>query len=250
MTSPLLPILAFAIVGPVIGSFLGTLVLWLPAGKPVVAARSVCPHCGRQLTALELIPLLSWGIQYGRCRGCRQAISAFYPAMEISAALLPLWAATATGGLPLLFSCLLGWILLALAAMDLRVFRLSDRLTLPMLVLGILAAAILDWHRVFDHALGAIVGFFTLFSVGFAYKALRGQEGMGAGDAKLLAAGGAWIGWQGLAPALLIATASALFAVLVARVRGHPIEATTRIPFGTFLAIGIWIVWLYAPLGL
>jgi leader peptidase (prepilin peptidase)/N-methyltransferase len=247
MNTPLLPMLALAFVGPVIGSFLGTLVLRLPAGKPIVAARSVCPQCGRRLTAFELIPLLSWGIQFGRCRGCREPIPAFYPAMEICAAVVGFWAATATSGLPLLFSCLLGWILLALAAMDLRIFRLSDWLTLSMLTLGILAAGVLDRHRMLDHALGAIAGFLTLFLIGLAYKALRGREGIGAGDAKLLAAGGAWIGWQGLPPAVLIATGSALLAVLVAMLRGRAIETTTRIPFGAFLAIGIWIVWLYLP---
>jgi leader peptidase (prepilin peptidase)/N-methyltransferase len=238
------------LVGLFIGSFLGTLILRLPEDRPVVAARSSCPHCGKRLTALELIPLLSWGIQGGRCRECREPISVFYPAMEIGAALVALWASASVSGWPLLFSCVLGWLLLALAVMDARVYRLSDALTLPMLVLGVLAAAVTDWQHVLDHALGAIAGFGSLFLLARVYTAYRRREGLGLGDAKLFAAGGAWVGWQGLAPAALIAGVAAIVAVLAARALGRHVDSTTRIPFGTFLAIGIWIVWLYVPLRL
>jgi leader peptidase (prepilin peptidase)/N-methyltransferase len=170
--------------------------------------------------------------------------------MEIGAAVVAIWASTAMSGVPLLLSCLLGWLLLALAVMDARVYRLSDALTLPMLVLGILAAAFMDWHQVPDRAIGAIAGFGVLFLLARAYQAYRGRPGLGLGDAKLFGAGGAWIGWQGLAPSAVVAGTSAIVAVLAARALGRHIDATTKIPFGAFLAIGIWIVWLYAPFGL
>jgi leader peptidase (prepilin peptidase)/N-methyltransferase len=247
MSDTYLAALLLAIVGLFIGSFLGTLVLRLPDGKSVVAGRSSCPHCGRRLAPFEMIPVLSWSIQAGRCRGCRGAISRFYPAMEIGAAIVPLWAGLTMGGTELLLSCVLGWMLFALAVMDLRVFRLSDRLTIPLLAAGIAAAAIADWQHVFDRALGAVLGFLSFYLLARLYRRFRGQEGLGAGDAKLLGAGGAWIAWQGLAPAVLIASCSALIAVLGLKAFGQEVTATTRIPFGALLALGIWIVWLYVP---
>jgi leader peptidase (prepilin peptidase)/N-methyltransferase len=236
-----------AIVGLFIGSFLGALVVRLPAGKPVVLARSECPNCHKQLRAYELVPLASWMVQGGRCRNCRQPISRFYPGMELGAALVPLWAGLTLGGLPLLFSCALGWLLFALAVMDFRVLRLSDALTIPLAFFGMAGALAMDWQGVTDHLIGAAAGFASLFLLARAYKALRGREGLGLGDAKLLGAGGVWIGWQGLAPAVLIASLSALVFILALSIRGRSIEPTTRIPFGTFLALGIWIVWLYVP---
>src|SRR5215831_11164753 len=92
MSQRVLVIALLMVLGLFIGSFLGTLVLRLPSRRPVVLARSACPDCGRKLTPIELVPLLSWGIQEGRCRGCQKPISKFYPAMEVGAALIPLWA--------------------------------------------------------------------------------------------------------------------------------------------------------------
>ena len=249
MSQRILVVALLMIVGLAIGSFLGTLVLRLPAGKPVVLSRSSCPNCGRKLTPVELIPLVSWSIQEGRCRGCAQPIPRFYPAMEAGAALVPLWASLSTSGPQLLFSCVLGWILLALAVMDARTYRLSDALIVPLVIVGILASAALDWDHVIDHAIGAIAGFAILFALARLYAAYRGREGLGMGDAKLFGAGGAWVGWQGLAPVALIAGVAGLGAVVLARALGHKVDANTRLPFGVFLAAGIWIVWLYVPLG-
>src|SRR5258706_7556067 len=200
MNDTLLAALLLAIVGLFIGSFLGTLVLRLPDGKPVVAGRSACPRCGHKLSPFEMFPLLSWSIQGGRCRECGGPISALYPAMEVGAALVPLWASMTMSGAALLFSSVLGWTLFSLAMMDLRVFRLSDALTIPLLVSGIVATAVTNWPHAFDRALGAILGFLSLDLLARAYRKFRGREGLGAGDAKLLGAGGAWVGWQGLAP--------------------------------------------------
>lgn len=250
MSSQILLVALLMVLGLVIGSFLATLVLRLPAGKPVVLARSACPNCGRKLTPIELVPLLSWSIQEGRCRGCRKPIPKFYPAMEAGAALVPLWAGLSTSGPTLFFSAVLGWILLALATMDARTFRLSDALILPLLIAGIVASAVLEWDRVLDHAIGAIAGFVVLVALARLYLAFRGREGLGMGDVKLFAAGGAWVGWEGLAFVALAGSLLGLGAVLVARTRGYKVDSETRIPFGVFLAAGIWLVWLYVPLSL
>ena len=247
MSQRILLIAFLMLAGLFIGSFLGTLVLRLPDNKPVVLSRSSCPKCGRRLTPIELVPLLSWGIQEGRCRGCGQPIGSFYPLMESATALVPLWAGLSTSGPALFFSTVLGWLLLALAVMDARTYRLSDSLTLPLAVLGIIAGASLDWEHVLDRAIGAIAGFVALFALARLYAVYRGEEGLGTGDAKLFGAGGAWVGWQGLAPVALIAGLSGIGSIVIGRVLGYAVDAKTRIPFGVFLALGIWIDWLYVP---
>jgi leader peptidase (prepilin peptidase) / N-methyltransferase len=247
MSQRILLIAFLMLLGLIVGSFLGTLVLRLPENKPVVLSRSSCPKCGRRLTPVELVPLLSWSVQEGRCRGCGQSIGNFYPLMEGAAAVVPLWAGFSTTGPGLFFSTVLGWLLLSLAVMDARTYRLSDALTLPLVVVGIISGAVLDWDHVLDRTIGAIAGFVVLFALARLYAAYRGQEGLGTGDAKLFGAGGAWVGWQGLAPVALIAGVSGLAAIVIGRALGFAIDAKTRIPFGVFLALGIWIDWLYVP---
>jgi leader peptidase (prepilin peptidase)/N-methyltransferase len=237
-----------AFFGLFIGSFLATLVLRLPKGEPVALARSACASCGRKLGPLELVPIASWLVQAGRCRGCRAPVSVFYPLMEIATAALALWAGFVAGGAALIFSCALGWILLTLALIDVRVFRLPDVLTLPLAVLGLVAAWMLAPEHFLAHVLGAIAGFAVFALVALAYRYVRGRSGLGLGDAKLLAAAGAWVGIAGLPSVVLIASVTALLVVLGARIARRPLRADSAIPFGAFLAVGTWMVWLYAPL--
>ena len=104
--------LAVLIAAPFVGSFLGVLVLRLPEGRPVVAGRSACPACGKVLGPLELVPLLSWLAQRGRCRSCGASLSVFYPAIELAALAVAAAAAVATSGAAFYLACLVGWILL------------------------------------------------------------------------------------------------------------------------------------------
>jgi len=113
-------LLVALLVGLAVGSFLSVLVLRLPNREPVVWARSCCPRCGHQLTPLELIPLLSWFMQRRRCRACGGMISAFYPAMEVAAALVCVAAVALLPWPALVGACILGWVLLALAAWEVR----------------------------------------------------------------------------------------------------------------------------------
>src|SRR5436305_589738 len=130
VSDPHILVAFLALAGLLIGSFLATVVVRLPQAQPIVAARSACPACGKKLTPVELVPVISWAIQRGRCRACAEPISPFYPAMEVAAAVLPIWASLETGGTALFFSCFLSWFLLALAAFDLHARRLPDVLTL------------------------------------------------------------------------------------------------------------------------
>jgi leader peptidase (prepilin peptidase) / N-methyltransferase len=109
-------LLLLAMLGLVAGSFLGSLVLRVPRGEPVILARSACPHCGRELTALELIPVASWIVQGGRCRSCGGALSLFYPAMELAACAIAIASGCLLHGLWIAAGCFAGWMILALAA--------------------------------------------------------------------------------------------------------------------------------------
>jgi leader peptidase (prepilin peptidase)/N-methyltransferase len=132
----------------------------------------------------------------------------------------------------------------------LKYFRLPDFLTLPLVAAGLLVTAVLGSDSLIDslaaHALGAVAGYVFVRLLRFAYRAVRGREGMGLGDAKLLAAAGAWVSWQGLPSVLVIAALSALAIVLLWR--GPKIDPAQRVPFGVFLSLGLWITWLYGPL--
>ncbi len=247
MTPLAIPALA-AFFGLFIGSFLATLVLRLPKGEPVALARSACPSCGRKLGPLELVPIASWLVQAGRCRGCKAPVSVFYPLMEIATAALALWAGFVAGGAALIFSCALGWILLTLALIDVRVFRLPDVLTLPLTALGLAAGWILDREHFFAHVLGAAAGFAAFALLALVYRQVRGRSGLGLGDAKLLGAAGAWVGIAGLPSVVLIASLTALLVVLGMQIAKRPLSADRAIPFGAYLAVGTWMVWLYAPL--
>jgi leader peptidase (prepilin peptidase)/N-methyltransferase len=145
-----------------------------------------------------------------------------------------------------LISLGLAAVLIALSIVDLREMRLPDVLTLPLIVAGPLLALAMEWDGgVVWRIASAAAGFAALFAVAWGYRALRGRAGLGLGDAKLLAAAGAWLGMEALPSVMLWACGSALLAVLAAAAFRLPVDGSTRIPFGPFLALGFWIVWLY-----
>ncbi len=239
------------IAAPFVGSFLTTLAHRLPAGAPIALARSACPACGETLSALSLVPVISWMAQLGRCRHCHGRISPSYPLVEIAAlaiAVWAIWAMTIASGWLLAASCVLGWTLLALALIDARHFILPDVLTLPLGVAGLIVTLTLDQSQFAAHVVAALAGFAMLALVNSLYRRVRGQDGLGLGDAKLLAAGGAWVGLGGLPGIVLIASFTALAWALVQGGLRRQFSSRMQIPFGPFLALGIWIIWLYGPL--
>lgn len=142
----------------------------------------------------------------------------------------------------------LGVGLVVLSAIDVQTQRLPDAVTAPLIAAGLALAVLIDRSALLWHIAGAAIGYILLWSIERMYVAYRGRPGLGLGDAKLLAAAGAWLGPSGLPSVLLVATFGALAGVGVARWRGAPITAETAIPFGPFLSLGLWIVWLYGPL--
>jgi leader peptidase (prepilin peptidase) / N-methyltransferase len=160
------------------------------------------------------------------------------------------WAVTGAVILP---SLILGTTLVALSVMDLATLRLPDALTLPLIAAGLLCAIVFKWDgSAWDdvrwRVLAAGLGYGFLFGVAWIYQRVRHRPGVGLGDAKLLAAAGAWLGLEGLAPALMVASLTGLGAALLGHFAGRSITAETRMPFGPFLAGATWLLWLYGPI--
>jgi leader peptidase (prepilin peptidase) / N-methyltransferase len=239
-----------AIAAPFIGSFLGVVVTRARAPHSILMGRSACDRCGHRLGAADLVPLASWLALRGRCRYCRESIGAFYPLIELAALGVALWSAWLATDWLLWPSCVLGWLLLALAAIDWRCFLLPDFLTLPLMVGGLLLWGEAEPASLAAHIVGAALGFGFVLAIRRAYWLLRRREGIGLGDAKLLAAAGAWVSWEGLPSVLLVASVAALASTLLRCKRGGSISLVDRVPFGAFLCLGTWLVWLYGPLGL
>ncbi len=204
--------------------------LWTP--------RSACPHCGHAITALENVPVLSWLWLRGRCAGCDAPISARYPLVELltaalSAAVAWKWGASVeTAG-----ALLLVWTLVALAFIDLDTTLLPDSLTLPLLWLGLLFNLNGHFASLPDAVIGAIAGYLVLWSVYWLFKLVTGKEGMGFGDFKLLAALGAWLGWQ-LLPVTILLSSVVGAGVGIAMILLVKHDRRAPIPFGPYLAGG------------
>lgn len=211
----------------------------------LMVPRSACPHCGHAITAVENIPLLSWLWLKGRCRECQAPISARYPLVELLTALLSLVvAATFPPGWGLLASLLLTWVLVALTFIDLDKMLLPDQLTLPLLWGGLLFNLAGGFVPLSDAVIGAMAGYLVLWSLYWAFKLLTGKEGMGYGDFKLLAALGAWLGWQALPIVLLLSSlVGAIIGISLILLRNH--HQNKPIPFGPYLAIAGWIALLW-----
>jgi leader peptidase (prepilin peptidase)/N-methyltransferase len=159
------------------------------------------------------------------------------------------WAAVMTPqGLVLGASLVLGWSLFTLALIDLTVFRLPDALTLPLIALGLGLSVLLPGRPILDHLAGAAAGWGALAALAFVYERLRGREGVGLGDAKLLGAAGAWLGWRPLPSVILLACAAAFVWVGFQAMRRGRTALGDRIAFGAPLCLAFWVVWLHGPL--
>ena len=261
------------ILGLLIGSFLNVVVHRLPkmmerqwaaecaelTGTPVkeeapfnlMVPRSRCPHCGHAISWYQNIPVVSYVLLGGRCASCKAAISARYPVVEMATGALFFfciwqWGATPTGMAWSVFSA----ILLTLALIDWDTTLLPDDLTLPLLWLGLLAAA-MQWTPIslLTSFWGAVAGYLSLWSVFWAFKLVTGKDGMGYGDFKLFAALGAWFGWPALIPMILIA--SVIGAIVgIAMKFSTGLREGGYVPFGPFLAGAGLTALFFGPIAL
>ena len=266
LLDPAVALPAAAALGLFVGSFLNVVIHRLPkmmergwneqcaelAGREPDAAprynlavpRSACPSCGHAITAIENVPVLSWLALRGRCSACKARISPRYPVVELAAGALALAAVWQFGptwkGLA---ACLFLWTLLALAFIDADTQLLPDDLTLPLLWGGLLANLFGLFVPLSSAVIGAIAGYLSLWTVYWLFKLVRGKEGMGYGDFKLLAAIGAWLGWPMLPQVVLVSSvlgAVGGIAMIVARGR----DRASPLPFGPWLA-GAGVVALF-----
>jgi leader peptidase (prepilin peptidase) / N-methyltransferase len=220
---------------PFIGSFLGLVIQRLPDAAPIARGRSRCAACGTPLRARDLVPLFSWLVAGGRCRYCEQPLGWFYPAVELAALAIAVVSVLIDAGQRTWLDCLLGWWLLALGWIDLRSWLLPDALTLPLIIAGLAASFTFDPDQLVNRGLGAALGYASLLAIAALYRALRGREGLGRGDAKLLAASGAWLGAAALPEVILLSALSALAAAACLRLAGIR------------LGIATWVLWLLSP---
>lgn len=249
--NPVIAAVVMGLLGLIIGSFLAAVSVRLPREEDIVVARSRCMGCDQVLRPWELVPLVSWLVLRARCARCGVSISPRYPLIELAGGVVGAWAGfSSSSWLMIVATAVLGWQLLLIAIIDGENFWLPDLLTWPLAATGLIAAALMGWDVALSHLIGAVVGFGGLWLVAWAYKAVRKRDGLGGGDPFLFAGAGAWVGWMGLPSVLLWASAAGLSLVFGLLVVRRSVDATDKLPFGVFLAIGIWLTWLYGPLGL
>lgn len=267
-TSPSAFLITCGLLGLTIGSFLNVVILRLPvmmenewkaqcaeladgeAMAPttpfnLIKPDSRCPQCGHAIRAWENIPLISYLLLRGRCANCQTAISLRYPTVELVTGLLSVivawhfgWSWQAGAAL------LLTWALIALSVIDFDHQLLPDKITLPMLWLGLLLSLTGLFTDPQASIIGAVVGYLSLWIIFHLFRLLTGKEGMGYGDFKLFALFGAWLGWQSLLLILLLSSlVGAIVGITLIVARGR--DRQLPIPFGPYLAAAGWIALLW-----
>jgi leader peptidase (prepilin peptidase)/N-methyltransferase len=269
MNEPVLYSLAALLFGLCVGSFLNVVIHRLPkmlergwqaqcaelrgetpAALPtynLIVPRSACPACGQRITALQNIPIVSWLALRGRCANCKAPISARYPVVEALGGLLAAYAIWRFGPTPQGFAaCVLLWSLLALTMIDFDTQLLPDGITLPLLWAGLIVNLWGTFASLPNAVIGAVAGYLSLWTIYWLFKLIRGKEGMGHGDFKLLGALGAWLGWQVLPVIVLLSSVVGAvigIALIVFKGRDHNIP----LAFGPYLAIAGAIALFFGP---
>ena len=258
--SPLVWMGAVGLLGLAVGSFLNVLIHRLPimmqaewaaqcaelngTSLPptprynLLTPRSACPQCQHPIAASENIPVLSWLMLGAKCAACKTRISARYPLIEMLTAVLSAAVAWKFGGSwQTLGGLIFVWTLIALAFIDLDTTLLPDSLTLPLVWIGLLFNLGAHFASLADAVLGAAAGYMILWSIYWLFKLVTGKEGMGFGDFKLLAAIGAWLGWE-LLPVTILLSSVVGAAVGIAMIVLVKHDRRVPIPFGPYLAGG------------
>ncbi|HEY7866258.1 MAG TPA: A24 family peptidase [Psychromonas sp.] len=216
-----------------------------PESFNLVLPHSRCPNCQHLIGPLENIPVISWLLQKGRCKHCGCKISKRYPSIELLTATLSLAVAYLLPfGWPLLFALVFTWVLISLTFIDFDTMLLPDSLTLPLLWLGLLINVSGAFTDLNSAVLGATFGYLTLWSIYWIFKIVTGKEGMGYGDFKLLAALGAWFGWQALPLIILLSSFSGAI-IGIAIVLASKDKQSRPMPFGPYLAVAGWLFLVY-----
>jgi leader peptidase (prepilin peptidase)/N-methyltransferase len=262
-------VLSAAVVGLCVGSFLNVVIHRLPKmldrswqaqcaelrGEAIVeepaynlvVPRSQCPSCGHQITASENIPVLSWLALGGKCSACKAPITIRYPVVEMLGALLAVYAIVHFGATAKGFAaCGLLWTLLALTCIDFDTLLLPDGMTVPLMWAGLIVNLWGLFVPLDTAVIGAVVGYLSLWTIYWIFKLIRGKEGMGYGDFKLLAALGAWLGWQMLPLIVLLSSVvGAVIGLSLIAFKGR--DHNVPLAFGPYLAIAGAIALFWGP---
>ncbi|MEH6757732.1 MAG: prepilin peptidase [Parasphingorhabdus sp.] len=230
--------------GLIIGSFLATIIIRWPLGQSVVSGRSRCDSCEKQLRAIDLIPVISYLLRSGKCANCGVAIKSDHLIIELSAGLIGGLALFVAPGIDGMLGAIFGWLLLTLAALDAQHHWLPDRLSLLLAAIGLAASVAVDDPDFINRLIGGLVGFISLFLIGWGYQKLRGREGLGGGDPKLFAAIGCWLGWPALPLVILGAALIGILSAMTMQIRGQAISADSALPLGSFMAITAFPLWI------
>lgn len=231
--------LCFALLGLIIGSFIAALCVRWPQGVSIMTGRSACDNCGTILRAHELIPLISHVIARGKCRTCHHAINPLHWQVEIIAAIIGLLpflivpTANAAGW------AVLGWLLLPLAILDLRHLWLPNRLIIMLVIAAIIIAPLINNLSLFERVIGALVGYTSLALIAFIFQHWKKKEALGAGDPKLFAIIGLYMGWQALPLVIFLASSLGLLWVIILSISGRNIDQDHKLPLGTYMILAI-----------
>jgi leader peptidase (prepilin peptidase)/N-methyltransferase len=257
----------FGAIGLLIGSFLNVVIHRLPimmqresdnyvaseSGKEpihtsrynLIVPRSACPHCAHQISALENIPIISYLMIGGKCRGCKAPISKRYPIIEAITGILSGFMIWHFGsGVAGMGAVVFVWFLIAMTFIDADTQLLPDDLTLPLMWIGLLLNLHGTYTSTENAIIGAVAGYLSLWSVYWAFKLITGKEGMGYGDFKLLAALGAWMGW-GMLPLVVLLSSAVGAAIGISMMVLGKLGKGKPIPFGPYLAIAGLIALLW-----
>ena len=255
-----------AVIGLLVGSFLNVVILRLPARlvhdwkcqcrelleieatapeeapAGIASGRSRCPKCGTGIAFYDNLPIVSWLLLRGRCRSCGEPIAIRYPVVELATALLSIAVIAVLGPTPEgLAGLALTWSLIAATGIDLDHQLLPDQITLPLIWAGLIANLFGLYTDIESAVIGAVAGYLVLWGVFHLFRLATGKEGMGYGDFKLLAAVGAWFGWQVLPTVILLASGvGAILGLLLILLRR--MGRDVPIAFGPFLAAAGWLV--------
>ncbi len=226
------------IFGAIFGSWLATIAIRMPQGRSANTGRSCCDSCNSPIAAWHMIPMVSFLALRGKCRTCSETINPLHFAIEIMSAIIAgaafaVWEPAAAAAITLF-----ALQLLLLATLDLRHFWLPDWLTLSLAVTGLLVAGYLPYPvEIYDRIIGAAAGFMILFAIATAYKMLRGHDGLGAGDPKMLGAIGCWLGWEMLPYVVLGSAIMGMVAAIGLQIIGKQISHQTKMPLGSLMAL-------------
>lgn len=232
------------VLGLAFGSFIATMAIRWPEKRSIVKGRSACDACEKPLAWYELVPLLSWTVQLGKCRACGTRIEPVHPITEVVALAIGVAAGFIAPGAEGAAGAVFGWLLLALAAFDVRAFWLPNELTGTLAATGVLTGLASLQPELFERLIGGLAGFFALLIAASAYRVIRGKDGLGGGDPKMLGAIGLWLGWRMLPWVVLSACIVGLAAVGVARLTGRKLGMQDRVPFGVMLAVAAFAMWI------